>query len=1422
MNHCLFTVILAFLLLCNWNGNLKAQSRIDKDLRIGEIYYHDGEYIKALERGTLAVQAAEGQHQFFQHAKALTHLARYQATLGHFEECQQSLNQALEILQEQDASILTQAKAWLEAGRIYLAYFDINTAEQYFYHAGRMMDEYKASEGSDNQKWDSSLDEDLTEARMEIAFSRGEYQSAAQWIERLQSIRKDRIVSEDIIFDEGTQKFQQVKLKRTDRKRRQQAYAKALTMKGRLQRLKGDYTTASKELADAEAWILDVLHKNDPAYVLNRHEQTLTKLDRGVELKEGRKMIEKNIFAAERLFGPVHQEFMKIQADMILYYIRYGYGQKSEFPRWEFLRNTERYFGSDNIWHSKGVRLDAVYDYQRQNYERAEKDLLDVYFDTVSVPKNNEEHLAIVKQLYTVNLAEKDFTMANIYLNRWVAATASVYGEESLPYYKAKVEEAAYLVRFTNNFETADSLYNIYLKGKIKQQLHPSHYEYRKMLSELIAFYEIKGQFDSVAVLADEMLESCKINYGESHFGYSEGLAEMARSEMQQGHYKEAYAYVNQLEELLKTTENPKGAYDNAHIKALQTAAKYYILIGLYNDARDKIYSAQRISYRLPLTVEDASSADDLVQIFLETERFRETEEMTRKSVETRTERFGENNRYLITPLNQQARLHYLKGEYMEADSTASKAYEIAYAVFGDNSLQTAESLEIKADVRSAMGDYEGSKKLLMQLLDFLTKVYGENHLEVANVYTRLAMVGIYSGHDASEAESLLSKSVDIIKGELGTDNPAYNTALKNLAMARVEQGQYDEARGMLNTVAQNWVKRLGSELNTNSGEIHLLLGDLEMRTGNFKVAADHYGKARTTYKKVFDKFHPLYVKASARQGRAFYSQKRYWKSRLRTEEALDNYYNYIGKFFPALSTNEKTRYWHLIRGDFEFYTNLAFKTGRKKLERQVFANILSTKSLLLNSSIKIRNRIMSSNDSLLKADYEHWLLQKEVLTKVLAMPEQYRNDQGLDLKDLEASIVELEKSLSQRSKLFEQGMNEQQKDWVSVKEALKEGEAAVEIVRYKHFDKVFTDSVVYAAMIITPKTKKAPKVVLLENGNELETDGLGYYRTCIEFGIPDQHSYKRFWKPIEDELKGYSHIYLSADGVYSQINIESIPRNWETHDYVLDNKNITLLGSTLDLLDMNQRKRGFNKKEEVALFGNPVYYSDLKEDEYNQYTARVITQLPGSVKEVEKIEELISTKKNVSFAPHTYLYQNATEGVVKELSSPAVFHIATHGFFLEDEEQEDGGLMSEQKATNPLLRSGLLLTNGGELLESENVYQFNKAEGVLTAYEAMNLNFDETELVVLSACETGRGDNKVGEGVYGLQRAFLVAGAKAIIMSLFEVSDEATQQLMLYFYENWLDRKMDKRAAFIEAKKQLRKDFPDPKFWGAFVMVGV
>ncbi|HEY8402488.1 MAG TPA: CHAT domain-containing protein, partial [Cytophagaceae bacterium] len=136
----------------------------------------------------------------------------------------------------------------------------------------------------------------------------------------------------------------------------------------------------------------------------------------------------------------------------------------------------------------------------------------------------------------------------------------------------------------------------------------------------------------------------------------------------------------------------------------------------------------------------------------------------------------------------------------------------------------------------------------------------------------------------------------------------------------------------------------------------------------------------------------------------------------------------------------------------------------------------------------------------------------------------------------------------------------------------------------------------------------------------------------------------------------------------------------------------------------------------------------------------------------------------------------------------------------------------------NPLLRSGLLFTGSNQTLKGLTPGH-HQDDGILTAYEAMNMDLHSTDLVVLSACETALGEEMNGEGVLGLQRSFQIAGAKNIIMSLWAVSDEGTQKLMSLFYKKLVEIN-DIPEAFRQAQLELKKQYPSPFFWGAFILL--
>jgi CHAT domain-containing protein len=219
----------------------------------------------------------------------------------------------------------------------------------------------------------------------------------------------------------------------------------------------------------------------------------------------------------------------------------------------------------------------------------------------------------------------------------------------------------------------------------------------------------------------------------------------------------------------------------------------------------------------------------------------------------------------------------------------------------------------------------------------------------------------------------------------------------------------------------------------------------------------------------------------------------------------------------------------------------------------------------------------------------------------------------------------------------------------------------------------------------------------------------------------------------------------------------------------------------------------------------------------------QALDPLPGTQNEIQSVENLLISQ---GWQVAAYTQQNALEEVLKSVKKPGLLHIATHGFFEPDQASTLGDQAADQPAIreDPMLRSGLFFAGANRTLAGQPPADLDN--GILTAFEATGLNLQGTELVVLSACETGLGHIQSGEGVFGLQRAMQEAGAEAVLMSMWSVPDKETQQLMTLFYTKWLSGE-SKHEALREAQLELRKEMlatqgdDRPYYWAAFVLVG-
>lgn len=723
--------------------------------------------------------------------------------------------------------------------------------------------------------------------------------------------------------------------------------------------------------------------------------------------------------------------------------------------------------------------------------------------------------------------------------------------------------------------------------------------------------------------------------------------------------------------------------------------------------------------------------------------------------------------------LNNQAMLFQVLGRYEEAEEKMETCLSIA-----EKTLKVKSGNYVKLKINLAilykdMGRLDEAIKIYEEAIALKKKRLGTWHPDYAHLQRGLAAVYLKKGEN-EEVEKLLSKAASIYKRKFGEEHPAYASTISELGTLYRIENRLNEAEPLLNQALEVRSSIYGAtHMSTVEAQENLAL--LKWQAGQISESAELYGDVITL--------------------------------------TLD----FVNHYFSTMSDQEKSRFWDQLHPRLDRFNSfvVANNHDRPELLTVMYNTHLQTKALLLNAHNKVKKAILSSGDDALIVKYNEWLDLREELSRLYTLSKDELKEEGIDLSEIERESNTLEKELTSGSDVFSKGYGRRTPISVSeIREVLTEGEAALEIVDLKHFDVRFTGEIYYAGLILHKNTQ-IPQIVLKTNGKELDSRYIKFYRNAIKYMETDDYSYPQFWGGLDKTLEGIKTVYCSLDGVYNQINMNTL-RNPETKEYLIDNKDFVLVMNTKDVVALKKTPVKLNLSS-TTLFGFPDYGSGLSVSE--QRSGSALAALPGTKVEVNNIKKAL---QQYGYKSQVYLGESASEEHIKDTRA-SIIHIATHGFFLEDVSTESGtvfGIEVSKAQESALHRSGLMLSGAQKTILGKDVDHSSSNNGILTAYETMNLDLDKTDLIVLSACETGLGDVKVGEGVYGLQRAFQIAGAKSIIMSLWKVSDEATEALMTSFYKE-LAKTKNHRTAFLNAQKKLRARFDAPYYWGAFIMIG-
>lgn len=839
-----------------------------------------------------------------------------------------------------------------------------------------------------------------------------------------------------------------------------------------------------------------------------------------------------------------------------------------------------------------------------------------------------------------------------------------------------------------------------------------------------------------------------------------------------------------------------------------------------------------------------SSSLNNLAILYTKMGRYKEAELLYRESMKIRAALFGKESIEYIAILINLSNLYHSADDLEKAEYYALSAMDIF-----QNKPELKEHsfyvncLHVLCMLYKDTGQYNKSESLYLQIKDIRRETQGEQHPEYALTLNNLA--NLYSDMGKYEkAEYFYLESIKIKKEVLGDKHYDYATNLNDLALLYMRMGRYQQAEQIYINSLNIEAESLGKESSSYASSLNNL-ASLYILTNNFKQAELLYLESKSILEKVLGKNNKYY---SLTMLTGFLL---YWKSN-RIEGAIhilaDLYLLDRSEILQSaryLSEQERASFVRLFSNKndnyFSFIHSRPGNTGPLKL---CYDNILFHKGFLLSSSNRIKR--FAQSDSISTRQYEGLNSYHRRLASQYSLPIAER-DSAL-IADLETKANTLEKELTRTVAGYGEALR--QVSWQEVQAQLRPGEAAVEFVHYNYYTPKPTDSIMYAALVLLPGDTAPHFVPLFEERqitSLLKGASGGNLRKINEcYGERGQELHALIWKPLEELLKGVKTVYCSPSGLLHRLNLGAMRvKGQQTYGEI---RSIVTLGSTRQLVVGSSVSQSATAT--AAVFGGIRYETDTTamflpdasdvaatrgladiRSFYSDSTARggSWNYLSGTRAEALDISKLLH---NARYTVKLDTGYRATEEVIRNTgrgkNSPRILHIATHGFFYPDPKVPadkrslsfDRENMVFRLSDNPMMRSGLILAGANQVWQTGKG-PGGREDGILTAYEISHMDLSGTELVVLSACETGLGDIEGNEGVYGLQRAFKIAGAKYLLMSLWKVNDASTREFMTEFYRLWLEGKQAIPDAFRGAQAFLKNKYPDSPFhWAGFILV--
>jgi len=985
---------------------------------------------------------------------------------------------------------------------------------------------------------------------------------------------------------------------------------------------------------------------------------------------------------------------------------------------------------------------------------------------------------------------------------------------------KAKIEEQfSYLYYEEGKFQKADSIIQI-CKKRRSDILGVNHHFYADILEFEGSVFEHYGKTIKADSVYNIIYDIRKSYFKDDHVSLASSLNSLASVLWIKGENEKA---VEIYYKALAIRKKLQGKLHPEYVTLLNNIAVSYVMLGKFNEGLEIFLRVKEI-LKKTLGVDNpeyGTNLNNLAFTYFKLGEYRKTKDIYLEALEFREKKFGTQHPDYVATLNNIALLYDKLGEVENAETSFIRCKNLIREHLGVEYPLYAKILNNLASVYLGIGDFKKCEESYNESLFIYEKLNGKMHTTYATVKSNLGILYKSMG-DLERAQKNYTETVNILKEVVGEKHELYASALGNLGLIELNLGNISKAEKNLIESNQTTLETLGEE-HVKYAISQANLASLYQRKKEYQLAEELFLNALEIEKNQISSTSDTYLK-TLKSTVNFYNAKGDFKNEfLYAGQLIDTQIGMIENGLDFMSEDQKFTFKKNLIGDFSYAKKLMLKADDPSFIEKMYNLCLYEKGLLLNSSISTRKYVFAQND---KKIQDKFIELNDLKTQLLKDIQANKVDQLVVDK-----IDSIEKDLAKASAYYRDQQAFNKIDVAQIKKALNPDEIAVEFTFFKH-----GDVVKYAALILDPNKDNVEFVPLFDQSELTASKQLSkinyvnalYSEANESIKIRNREItplYRMIWQPLMPYFENVSTIYYAGSGLLQRINLSALPFN---ANLIMSEKfNMENLLSTRNII----KKESENDYDNTyCIVGGVNYNTDVDNQSSDEILAQTINDrslkeywdyLPYSKVEAEEISATLRDKNyDVTFWSEAFASESNFKKIGTQKNSPRLLHLATHGFAFSDPNSTtlvDSSVVFKI-AENPMLRSGLVLSGANLSWKSQGVK--TGEDGILTAFEVANMNLTNTELVVLSACETGLGEISGNEGVLGLQRAFKKAGAKYLIMSLWKIPDEETSEFMTSFYNAWHNKNLSIQEAFKQTQIEMKTKHFDPYKWAGFVLI--